>query len=436
MEIFFISLIAKAVATISRLFSLGAGVTWPGEISLILDNNLIKKLSPQIKKGVILVAGTNGKTTTSSMIGHILNKAGYKVLHNATGANLRNGVAGTLILNTDFIGKIDADYAIFEVDEATLPLLLREIEPKIVVLLNLFRDQLDRYGEVDSIARKWLEALKNLSAKTTLITNADDPLIAFIGEKFKGKVLYFGLEDKRFDLGKLEFATDSIYCLNCGKKLVYEKIFLSHYGDWKCLKCGFKRPKLNLSSVKASLSGVYSIYNTLASILTTQSLGITKNTAEKSLVSFKPAFGRQEEFTIDGKKIQLFLSKNPAGFNQSIRTVLDKNNVNQVMFVLNDRIPDGTDVSWIWDVDFEEIVNRAKTIIISGDRVFDMALRIKYSFEIQSANWRTKLKTFENLKKALESGLEHTPKGGTLFIFPTYSAMLDIRKIIVGRKIL
>lgn len=455
MEIFFISLLAKAVAFLSRFFGLGAGVTWPGEITLLLDNSIIQKLSKNIKKGIIIVAGTNGKTTTSLMIKHILTQQGEKVILNQTGANLQNGVAGTLILNTNLLGTLETDYAIFEVDEATLPLLLKEVEPKTIVLLNLFRDQLDRYGEVDSIARKWSEALKNLSAKTTLITNADDPLIAFIGEKFRGRVLYFGLEDKRFALGKLEFATDSIYCLNCGKKLEYEKIFLSHYGDWKCSKCGFKRPKLNLSSVKASLSGVYSIYNTLASILTTQSLGVSKSTAEKALVSFKPAFGRQEEFTIDGKKIQLFLSKNPAGFNQSIRTVLDKNNVNQVMFVLNDRIPDGTDVSWIWDVDFEEIVNRVptqrsgsrlptpsgrdvgtKTIITSGDRVFDMALRIKYSFETQSANWRTKLKTFENLEKALESGLEHTPKGETLFIFPTYSAMLDIRKIIVGRKIL
>lgn len=434
MEIFFISLLAKAVAFLSRFFGFGAGVTWPGEITLLLDNSIIQKLSKSIKKDIIIVAGTNGKTTTSSMIRHILVKNSQKVILNRTGANLRNGVAGTLILNTDFFGKINADYAIFEVDEATLPLLLTEVKPRIIILLNLFRDQLDRYGEVDTIARKWLSALKDLSTKTVLIANADDPLIAFIGNKFKGKVLYFGLDDKRFDLGKLEFATDSIYCLNCGKKLEYEKVFLSHYGDWKCTRCLFKRPKLNLSQVKAPLTGVYIIYNTLASILTTQSLGITKNIAEKFLASFKPAFGRQEEFTIEAKKIQLFLSKNPAGFNQSIRTVLDKNNVNQVMFVLNDRIPDGTDVSWIWDVDFEEIAYRAKTIICSGDRLFDMGLRIKYSFP--DLTNLVKIATEENLKKALELGLKNTKKGETLYIFPTYSAMLDIRKILVGRKIL
>lgn len=434
MNVFLVSLIAKTVSLLSRFFVSGAGVTWPGEISLRLDNLLIRKLSQKIRKGIIIVAGTNGKTTTASMIHQILKKAGYKVIHNTTGANLRNGIAGTLILQTNFLGLIDADFAVFEVDEATFPLLAQEIKPKTIVLLNLFRDQLDRYGEVDAIARKWRQALKKLDSQVTLIANADDPLIAYIGQNFQGEVAYFGLKGKKYDLGRLKFATDSIYCLVCGSKFKYRSVYLSHYGDWYCPKCGFKKPAITDFKVSSPLPGVYNIYNSLAAVLTATKLGIAKEIAQKSLFSFTPSFGRQEIFELKDKKIQLFLSKNPAGFNESLRTVMAKDDVNTVIFALNDRIPDGRDVSWIWDVDFEEIVDKAQTIICCGERVFDMALRIKYSFQIQ--NYNSKLKIYEKLKEALNYGLENTKKGETLYIFPTYSAMLEIRKILIGRKIL
>lgn len=430
MKILIISLIAKTIALVSRLFGLGAGVTWPGEISLLLDKNIFPKLIKDLRKGVILVAGTNGKTTTALMIKDILAKNNASVILNQTGANLKNGIIGALILRTNWQGKLDADHGIFEVDEATLPLILQEITPKIIVLLNLFRDQLDRYGEVDSIAQKWSKALRE--NETLLIANADDPLIAYIGENYRGPKQYFGLEDDKYNLGKLSHATDSTYCLYCGKKLDFRKVFLSHYGDWQCLGCQKERPKLNLSKAMSPLTGVYNLYNTLAAVLTTISLGVPQKTIDAALESFEPAFGRQEQFQKNGKKIQIFLSKNPAGFNESIRTVLENKDSGQVIFALNDRIPDGTDVSWIWDVDFEEIVKKAKTIICSGDRVYDMALRIKYSFQTQNS----KLKTFDKLEGALRHGLENTLKEETLYIFPTYSAMLDIRKILTGKKIL
>lgn len=429
MPLFITSNISKTVSKLSRFFGFGAGVTWAGEIGLTLDENVINKLIPQVKKGVIVIAGTNGKTTTSAMIKHILSGNGFLVIHNKTGANLENGIAGTLLLNTNFWGKLSTDYAIFEMDEAAFPKIVPKLNPKIIVLLNLFRDQLDRYGEVDSIAQKWIEGVKGMSSKTTLVANADDPLISELGNKFKGKVLYFGLDDNSKTISKLPHAVDSTYCLNCGNKLSYKKVYLSHFGDWYCTRCHLKRPKLNLSKIISPLIGVYNQYNSLAASLTCGKLGISKQATQNFLLTFKPAFGRQEEFIIDGKKIKIFLSKNPAGFNESIRTVLTQDDFSTIIFALNDRIADGTDVSWIWDVDFEEIVSKSQNIICTGDRAYDMGLRIKYA--IKNSEFRIQ----NDIKKAIKEGLDKTNENETLYIFPTYTAMLDIRKVLTGKKI-
>ncbi len=430
MPLIITSKIAKAVSKISRFFGLGAGVTWAGEIGLILNPNTISSLIPEVKKGVIVIAGTNGKTTTSAMIEHVLTNQGFKVIHNKTGANLENGIVGTLLLNTDFKGKLSADYAIFELDEATFAHIIPKLKPSHIILLNLFRDQLDRYGEVDSIASKWLEGLKNIGSKTMLVANADDPLISSIGEAFKENSKYFGLDDKRLTLKKHPHAVDSIYCFKCGNKLSYTSIYLSHYGDWYCKKCGRKRPKLDLSKVDSPMPGVYNIYNSLAAVLAGKTIHIDEKAINSSLSSFKPAFGRQEEFLTGNKKIKLFLSKNPAGFNESIRTVIQLNNYSTIIFALNDRIADGTDVSWIWDVDFEDITKKSH-IICTGDRVYDMALRIKYAEVDQE-----KIQAIEETEIALSKGLESIKEGETLYIFSTYTAMLEIRKVLTGKKIL
>ncbi len=434
MFIALISFLAKLTSLVSRFFKIGAGVTWPGEISLRLYPKLINTLLKQVKKGVVIVGGTNGKTTTASMISHILTQNGEKVVHNSSGANLKNGIAGTLILNTNWLGKLKVDYAVFEVDELTLPLLISDYQPKILVLLNLFRDQLDRYGEIDLIAQKWLNSFKPLK-KTILVVNADDPLIAFISKQFTGKVFYFGLNNQQFSIDKPEFAIDSSYCFICGGRLVYKKMFLSHYGDWYCPICLFSRPKLNLSEVQSPLKGVYTIYNALASVLTASMLGISQSQAEKNLTSFKPVFGRQEEFLIKGRRVQIFLVKNPAGFNSSLRTVLAEK-IKNLVFILNNQIPDGRDVSWIWDVDFEKIVNRTKLFICSGDRAYDMALRVKYALPDKGITKEDKIRIFPDLKQAFIYGLQKTNKGETLYLFPNYSAMLNLRQIITGKKIL
>ncbi len=422
----------KLFSKIARSLNLGNGSTWPGHLALKINPDFIKIMVDKSNLRVILVAGTNGKTTTSLLLKTILEYSGKKVIHNSSGANLLNGIASTLLLNANPGGKINADFVIFEVDENTLIQFLKEIIPDYLILLNLFRDQLDRYGEVDVVAKNWQSVISD-QKKTRLILNADDPQIAYLGKESKNAV-YFGLDDR--DATKLtqEHAADSIYCPNCGNKLGYKSIYYSHLGDWSCTECGLKRPKLNLSQFSHfPLSGLYNRYNTLASVLAAKQIGLSDSDIEIGLRTFKPAFGRQEIMPIQGKNVQIFLSKNPTGFNESLRTVKELGAKN-ILLVLNDGIADGRDVSWIWDIDTEIVNEFAKQIFISGDRVYDMALRIKYSMKKDSDF--EKVKIIPDLKDAIAKGLRETKPDETLYILPTYTAMLNVRKILSGKKIL
>jgi UDP-N-acetylmuramyl tripeptide synthase len=399
-------IVGKFVSVFSTTFHLGAGATWPGEIALRINPRILRTISKNAPH-IILVAGTNGKTTTVKMIETILTARGWMVKRNATGANLDNGLVSA------FLADQTADYYIFEVDEATLPNILKDVTPEIIVLTNLFRDQLDRYGEVDTIAEKWLVALVALERQTKLIVNADDPHLAFIGSKIPVPVKYFGLEDPSLFLPKMQHATDTIYCPNCGARLTFAGVYYSHLGKWACGKCSFVPPKEDViaSDFVSPLEGVYNKYNTLAAVLVSETLGVKKADIVEALTHFTPAFGRME--TVGNKTI--LLSKNPTGFNESLRTVAASPNKGPILLVLNDRIPDGRDVSWIWDVDFEQYPQF--TYYVSGDRALDMALRLKYA-DIQKFT----------LVQDIPSDVR--------WILPTYSAMLDVRKILTGRKIL
>jgi len=420
-----IILIGKAFVKLSVTLNLGSGSTWPGHVALKLNNNFIQEMFKINRVKIILIAGTNGKTTTGRLIQEILTKNNIRVFQNKSGANLLNGIASSLILETQVNRKIKSEFAIFEIDENSLPLVLNEISPDYLVILNLFRDQLDRYGEIDTIAKKWKESISKLNKQTKLILNADDPLIAFLGDKANLETKYFGLNEK--SLSKNQHASDSVYCPNCGAKLAYEATYFSHLGSWKCLKCNFSRPKItNFKDLNYPLLGTYNKYNTLAAALTAESVGLDLNKVNLALNKFKPAFGRQEISEYKNKRVQFFLSKNPTSFNQSLCTALESGAKN-FLIVLNDRIPDGRDVSWIWDFDLDGIEN--KNITVSGDRVFDLALRLKYEgFE------EFGVKT--NLKQAIDLAIEKTGKNETLYVLPTYSAMLATRKIITGRSIL
>lgn len=426
----FLILFGRLIVYVSRLLNLGNGSTWPGHIALLLNPNFIKQLITGNRDlRTILIAGTNGKTTTAKLVQAILEKDNKRVFQNAAGANLLNGIASSLIFNSSLNGKIHKDFAIFEIDENTLPLVLKEItNPAYIVLLNLFRDQLDRYGEVNTIVSKWRSAFKKINDETILILNADDPQIASIGEARKN-VLYFGIKTSENSKEKLQHASDSTYCPKCNESLTYKSIYFSHLGDWICRKCGFKHPSQTFtSSSRYPLTGIYNQYNVNAAFLLAQTLRINEEVINLALSEFKPAFGRQEIIDEKGKKVQVILSKNPTSFNESLRTVASLK-ADNLLFVLNDRVPDGRDVSWIWDVDFEDYKTFFKNITVSGDRTFDMELRLKYA---EYKNY----KADENLINAIQIALNNMREDEILFVLATYSAMLEIRKILTGKRIL
>lgn len=430
---------AKTITGIVKLLKLGAASVLPGEIAQRFHPHLLNLLSSQFKQGIILVVGTNGKTTTSLLLRQILENNGYKIVHNSTGANLINGLITCLVNNSNLWGKINADYAILEVDENVLPLVLKQFNPTHILGLNLFRDQLDRYGEVDAISYRWQNAIETLNQDTFIILNGDDPTLCYLGQNLAQKVLFFGLNEPELYLEEIPHAVDSIYCPKCGHSLHYQGVYLSHLGDYDCPSCDFTKSKLAVNSREWQqiLIGVYNKYNTLAAGLVAETIGVKKEIIDETITNFKAAFGRAEELTIKGKKIRILLSKNPVGMNETIRTVNDIKKVypaSTTLMILNDRIPDGTDVSWIWDVDTENFVESGGNIIVSGDRVYDMALRLKYSLDTVENN--VNLIVEENLEKAINKALEITPKDETLYIIPTYSAMLEVRKFLVGREIL
>lgn len=424
----FLIILGKAFSELAQIFNLGAGSTWPGHIALNINRHFIKNLLSKSKIQTILIAGTNGKTTTAKLIKTALEENNKSVIQNHSGANLLNGIASTLLLNANLFGRLNYDFAIFEVDENALPQLLKETSPNYIVLINLFRDQLDRYGEVNTIVANWKKALEKLPKQTTLILNADDPQIAFLAKSTEAKTQFFGLQPAQFNNKTLQHAADSVYCPKCGSKLTFKAIAFSHLGDWHCPKCHLKRPEITAEKFAIyPLPGLYNKYNVLAATTVLKQIGLTVEQIEDAFTDFTPAFGRQEIVEYKNKKIQVFLSKNPTSFNQSYQTIQELNG-KTLLLVLNDRVPDGHDVSWIWDVDLADL-DKFKYILVAGDRVYDMALRIKYedykNFQI-----------FESLEEAIEVGIKQIEKDETLFVLPTYSAMLDVRKIITGKKIL
>lgn len=422
--------IGKGVLKLSKILQLGAGSTWPGHLALKTDRNLIKKVikkNPDIK--IILVAGTNGKTTTTKALAHILETNGVSTLTNNAGANLLNGLASLLVSHVSISGTLAHKAIIFEVDENSLPLVLEEIpQPNALILLNLFRDQLDRYGEVNTTAEKWKESIDKFSHNTLVVANADDPQVAYIAASAKNKA-FFTVDNVLKKSKTLSHAVDSTTCPKCNNPLAYSAISYSHLGNYKCTKCDFQNPKAKQYVFKSHLLGTYNTYNlTSAILLSDKVFHVLPYDSAKSLQSFMPAFGRQEIIDVDGRKVMVLLSKNPTGLNESLKVALE-NNSSSLLILLNDRIPDGRDISWIWDVDFETLTDiKNVKVIVSGDRSYNLANRLLFANVTHDA--------FENYEDAYLEALSQTPKGKILTVLPTYSAMLEIRKLISGKAIL
>ena len=435
---------ARAAGRLSRLAGRGGGTTLPGKLLWKLDPGAVDRLGERLPRGSALVSATNGKTTTTAMAETVLAPR-IRLAHNDSGANLVSGVASAL-LEAD-----GAELGLFEVDEAALPEVAARLRPGAVSLGNLFRDQLDRYGELEHVAAGWRTMVAGLDAASTLVVNADDPLVAQLADGRAGAVR-FGLDDPRHARPALQHAADSKYCVVCGTPYDYAAAYVGHLGDYRCPNCGHARPPLEIAAralelrglegssfdlvapegtrrVELALPGLYNVYNALAAASLTRALGASLDEIAAGLGSFDAAFGRFERIPVgDDRSVLILLIKNPAGANEAIRTLVDGGAPATALIALNDAVADGRDVSWIWDVDFEPLGDGLEHLVASGDRAAELALRFKYGGLEGAA-----VEVVPGLEAALDRGLGLTPPGGELVILPTYTAMLALRRIVAGR---
>jgi lipid II isoglutaminyl synthase (glutamine-hydrolysing) len=438
-------LLARATGGLSRLAGTGGGTTVPGKLLWKLDPSAVDELARRLPLGSALVSATNGKTTTAAMAAGIL-RGKLRLAHNSSGANLVSGVASTLL------AARDAELGLFEVDEAALPEVARRLRPRAVCLGNLFRDQLDRYGELELVAGRWRGAVQELPTDSALVVNGDDPQVGDLGrERGTGTRTVFGVDDPRQAHPALQHAADSKWCIRCGTAYEYAAAYIGHLGDYRCPACGHARPPLDVVAREIELGGIervsfdlvtpdgsrrvqlrvpglYNVYNALGAASLARALGASLDEIQHGLEAFHAAFGRFERIELDGKSLLVLLIKNPAGANEAIRTLLAGGPPGLVLVALNDATADGKDVSWIWDVDFEPLLPALERLVSTGDRAAELALRFKYGgFDEQA------IEVVPELEAALDRALELTPAGGELIALPTYTAMLALRDIVARR---
>jgi UDP-N-acetylmuramyl tripeptide synthase len=418
----------------------GGGTTLPGKLLWKLDPAAIDALATRLPQGSVAVSATNGKTTTTAMVAGIL-RPHVRVAHNDSGANLVSGVASALL------EARDAELGLFEVDEGALPEVSRRLRPKALLLGNLFRDQLDRYGELELVAGRWRAAVAALP-HAQLVVNGDAPQVGALARP-GGRVL--GRDDPRAAPPARQHAAASKYCLRCGTPYEYAAAYVGHLGDYRCPKCGHARPPLDVTArdielrgldgaaftrvaaegearVELRLPGLYNVYNALGAASLAVALGIGLDDVRDGLARFSAAFGRFERIPIGDRRVLMLLIKNPAGANEAIRTRVEGAASRVAVIALNDGIADGRDVSWIWDVDFEPLLDGLDRLVASGSRAAELALRFAYGgFD------RDRIEVVPSLDAALDRGLELTPAGGELTVLPTYTAMLALRRTLAAR---
>ena len=434
---------ARGVAALSRLAGAGGGTTVPGKLLSKVDPGAIDRLAARLPAGTAVISATNGKTTTAAMAAEILGGR-FRLAHNRSGANLVSGVASTLLASGD------AELALLEVDEAALPEVIERVRPRAVCLGNLFRDQLDRYGELEHVAERWRGAVATLDDASVLVVNGDDPPLGALAAEHRLTTVY-GLDDPRVARPALQHAADSKYCIRCGTPYDYRAAYVGHLGDYICPNCGHARPPLEVAArsieltrldrasfdlvvpegarrVELALPGLYNVYNAVAAAALARALGASLDEIVSGLGRFSAAFGRFERIAIGDKRLLLLLIKNPAGANEVIRTLVDGGAPRLAVVALNDAIADGRDVSWIWDVDFEPLLAGLDHVVATGDRAAELALRFAYGGLDEAA-----IEVESNVERALDRGLELTPDGGELVVLPTYTAMLGLQRIVAGR---
>ena len=434
---------ARAAGRLSRLARRGGGTTIPGKLLAAVDPGAVDRLAARLPLGSALVSATNGKTTTAAMVAEIVSGR-VRLAHNAAGANLVSGVASALL------GARGAELGLFEVDEGALTEVARRVRPRALCLGNLFRDQLDRWGELELVAERWRGVVRALSDGSVVVVNGDDPQVGDLAHAAERAVV-FGLDDPRHAASRLPHAADSKWCVRCGTPYEYSAAYVGHLGDYRCPGCGHGRPPLDVvarrielqglesssfelatpewtRTVALPLPGLYNVYNAVAAASLARELGRGPDEIVAGLERFTGAFGRFERIPIGDRTLVVLLIKNPAGANEAVRTLVAGGRPRLAVVALNDAIADGQDVSWIWDADFEPLAEGLDRLIASGSRAAELALRFAYAgFD------EARIELVPDLERALDRGLELTPAGGRLVVLPTYTAMLALRSVVAER---
>ncbi len=437
--------LARVVRALSRRSGRG-GTTAPGRALLRLEPRAIERLGQRLEGGSTLISATNGKTTTASMLANILELARRAVVRNRAGSNMNWGVA-TALLDA---GRTAGELGLFEVDEAWLPSIADALGPSLFVLCNLFRDQLDRYGELELLANRWAGVVEAFDGRAAFVLNADDSLVADLGRD-RREVLYYGVSDDSLALPELAHAADSKHCRRCGHAYVYDAVYLGHLGRYRCPNCGRRRPEptvvaervvlhgmsgsdLTLRTpagrleLRLPLPGLYNAYNALAAAAAATRLGVSLEHIRSGLAEVAAVFGRVETLDVGGRRLSILLVKNPAGANEVLRTLTLEADRLDLWLALNDKTADGRDVSWIWDADFELLAGRVGHATCSGTRAEEMALRLKY------AGIDAPIATERELGRSLDEALA-TGDGGPLYALPTYTALLELRALLAERGV-
>ncbi|MGE5673119.1 MAG: MurT ligase domain-containing protein [Mycobacterium leprae] len=440
----------KGAITATRLLGRG-GTTLPGRVARRLAPDVLRRLSAQPDRGVIAVTGTNGKTTTAKMLSAMFEAEDLTVVHNRAGANLISGLTTAFLQNASWSGRIAGQAGLMEIDEATMPQACKEIRPRAAIVTNFFRDQLDRYGELETTVNFVGRGLEHLAKGARAAINADDPNCAGLGRRQQVTPLYYGIEDESVGSTTMSQTADAKHCVACGTEYEYKVFYYAHLGKYRCPHCGHERPRpevyvdritqmdergstLHIVTPEGDLEarlqipGLYNVYNALAAVAGALTMGVSLPAIRQGLESTTSQFGRMELIKINERDVFMALVKNPAGFNSVIQTVMQSGPRKNLVIAINDLYADGTDVSWLWDVDFEALATHEDEInfvICSGLRAEDMAVRLKYA-----GMPTTKLTVEKDLKKALEQGLQFIKPGELLYIMPTYTAMLQTREVI------
>jgi UDP-N-acetylmuramyl tripeptide synthase len=453
---------SKLTASLTAWLRLGAGTSLPGKVARTIDPQLLHALGSQIREKTLAVTGTNGKTTTCGLLAQFIQEAGKSVVHNHLGANMIAGITMAIVRQSNLLGQLNADYGVLEVDEASLRGVAAEVTPDLVMVTNLFRDQLDRYGELDTTAKMILAGIP--TGCPHVVLNADDPLVTALSlglkEKQTAEPVYYGVERVVYPnpltvepaiLENVGFPREVTDCPACSGSLVYDTTLFGHLGHYRCSSCDYARP---IPTVRATevvvtpagsdvtlhigdspeslhlhvpLPGLFNVYNVLAACAAVVALGLPSSVFKPGLEQFHGVFGRAERRTLRGKPVWVMLIKNPVGASEVLKLVGNDPN-GRLLIALNANYADGRDVSWIWDAMFEGLAGGAaaqKTVVVSGERAQDMAVRLKYA-GIEA----DRLLVEPDLKAAVERALEETGAGETLYVLPTYTALLTLRNIL------